>query len=97
MNLHQCHLIAQAHAKHEYSIATAKVIARNIIGFNNKQHHQFMETYSLKKGLNQFGSKGYEATIAELIQLHKSEVFKPINIEDLTSDEKRKTMESLIF
>jgi transcriptional antiterminator len=30
------------------------VPARSIIGYNNKQHHQFMETYCLKKGLKHF-------------------------------------------
>jgi hypothetical protein len=32
-----------------YSIESAKVISQNSIGYNNKQHHRFMETYNLKK------------------------------------------------
>jgi hypothetical protein len=40
INLHQCHLINQDYARQEYSIETAKTTPKNIIGFNNKQHHQ---------------------------------------------------------
>ena len=54
INLYKCHLITQAHARQEYSIKSAKDIATSIIGYKNKQHHQFMETCSLKEGLKQF-------------------------------------------
>ena len=56
-----------------------------------------MANYSLNKGLKQFGSKGYKATMAEIKQLHEREVFKPIDVRTLTPQEKFKAMESLIF
>ena len=72
MNLQQCHLLTQAHDKQEFAIETAaKVVAKNITGFNNKQHHQFMEIYSLSQGLTQFGSKEYQARMAGIEQLHE--------------------------
>ena len=64
MNLYHCHLLTQEHENQGYLDKTANVIARHIIGYNNKQNHQFMETYSLNKELKKFGSKGYEATVA---------------------------------
>ena len=70
MNLNQCYLLTQTHEKQEYSAETENVIARHIIGYNNKQHHQFIATFSLNKGIKQFGSKGYEATMAGIKQLH---------------------------
>ena len=49
LNLNQCHLQTQSHERTEYSIETAKVIARNMIGFNSKCDYQFIETFGLKK------------------------------------------------
>jgi hypothetical protein len=73
-------LLSQSHDKEAYSIETAKVIAKVIIGENNKYYHQYVESYSLKNGLKEFGSKGYISTIAEIKQLHRREVFRPIKI-----------------
>jgi hypothetical protein len=64
MNLHQCHLQTQGHTEAEYAFETAKVIAKNISGFNDvmtNNQQSFVETYSLKKGLRHFGTKGNEA------------------------------------
>ena len=52
---------------------------------------------TLTKGIKQFGNKGYMAAFKEMDQLHQREVFKPINPNDLTKEEKQKTMGSLIF
>ena len=60
-------------------------------------NYQFAQTFSLNKGIKEFGNKGYQAAHKEMKQLHNRIVFKPILIEELTSIEKRKAMESLIF
>ena len=57
----------------------------------------FVETYSLKKGLKKFGGEGYKAAYKEMKQLHDRVCFKPINPDEMTSQERRKAMESLIF
>ena len=81
MNLHQCHLQTQGHSETEYAFETAKVVAKNISGFNavmTNHQQSFVETYLLKKVLKHFGTKGYEAAIGEMKQLHESAVFIPV-------------------
>ena len=68
-----------------------------MIGFNSKCNYQFIETFGLKKGLKRFGKNGYDAAMKEMQQLHERMVFKPINISELTQQEKKRAMESLIF
>ena len=62
-----------------------------------KQGHQFVQTYSLTKGLNEFGEQGRKAAFGEMKQLHDRVVFEPIRVEEMTQLEKRQAMESLIF
>jgi Reverse transcriptase (RNA-dependent DNA polymerase) len=96
----QHNLLTQGHQTTEYSIETAKVIAKTMCYCNNminNKNHSFLETYSLKKGLKHFGAKGYDAAFGEIKQLHDRVAFKPIHIKDLTQQEKKRAMESLIF
>jgi hypothetical protein len=90
---HQGHLQTQAIKPQEYSINNAKIIATTIATIN----HQFTQTYSLMKGIKEFGDKGRQAAHEEMKQLHDRIVFKPIAIEELSTIEKRRAMESLIF
>jgi hypothetical protein len=69
----------------------------NAVMINAEPNHSFVETYTLKKGLKQFGQKGYQAAHGEMKQLHDRAVFKPIDVKSLTSSEKERAMESLIF
>ena len=57
----------------------------------------FVETYSLLRGLKKFGEKGYNSAFSEMEQLHKRNCFAPLSIAELTAQEKRKALESLIF
>jgi hypothetical protein len=71
-----------------------------MIGFNNmmvNNHYSFVETYSLKRGLKKFGKQGYDAAYNEMKQLHDRAVFVPRRVSELTQQEKRRAMESLIF
>ena len=57
----------------------------------------FIETYSLKAGLRKFGQKGQAAVHKEMKQLHDWGVFKPIHPKNLSTSERRKILESLMF
>jgi hypothetical protein len=67
------------------------VIAKTIHHFNNmvlensKKAYNFLEIYSLNKGLKEFGEKGYDTAFDEIKQLHQRTVFKPIILTDLTT------------
>jgi hypothetical protein len=90
---HQSHLQTQSTESQQYSLDSAKVIANTITTIN----HQFAQTYSLMKGIKEFGDKCHQAAYNEMKQLHDRIVFKPIAIEELSTIEKRRAMESLIF
>ena len=57
----------------------------------------FVETFSLSKGIKKFGEPGREAAKAEMQQLHDGVAFAPININDVSPAERKKTLESLTF
>ena len=57
-------LFTQGHETTEYSIDIANVIAKTMCFLNymiRTKNYSFLETFSLKKGLKQFGDKGYDA------------------------------------
>ena len=105
LTLVQHHLHTQAYeSPEEYSTESARVIAMTMCRMNdiylsphNKRAMQFVQSYSLMKGLKKFGQKGRDAAYKEMKQLHDRVVFKPIRVEDLTEMEKQRAMESLIF
>ena len=53
--------------------------------------------YSLKKGLKKFGSKGYDAALGEMKQLHDRDCWTPIKLQTMSKSERDKALESLIF
>jgi hypothetical protein len=59
--------------------------------------YSFIQTYSLKKGIEKFGTKGKEAAHKEMQQLHDRTVFVPIKITEMKAQERKRAMESLIF
>ena len=97
----QCHnLVTQTTEKTEYSTQEATVMAIFINKMNNqdvKKRMSFLETYSLKQGIRKFGEKGYNAAFAEMLQLHQRKCFRPIGIATMSSREKKRALESLIF
>ena len=93
MTTHQAHLQTQATNPQEYMVKLAMVLAKTIVHMN----HQFAQTFSLNKGIKEFGDRGHQAAFEEMKQLHDRVVFLPIKIEDLTPIERRRAMESLIF
>jgi Reverse transcriptase (RNA-dependent DNA polymerase) len=97
------HLQTDQAEENQYSDETAMVIAKTMVHFNDmvklntKQEKSFLETYSLKRGLSEFGDKGYNAALGEMQQLHERAAFEPIHISDMTQQERKRAMESLIF
>jgi hypothetical protein len=82
----------------------ARVIATMMCHMNVKlgsltdeQAHQFIQTYSLKKGLKKLGEHGKTAVTSKMKQLHERAVFEPIRVEEMTQVERRRAIESLIF
>jgi hypothetical protein len=86
----------------ESTIENARVIL-NVISLmdmgalDTNDHHQFAQIYSLAKGIKELGTKGEQAAMKEMQQLHEHEVFTPIDINELTSLEHKRALQSLIF
>jgi hypothetical protein len=59
--------------------------------------YSFVVTYSLKKGSKKFGKKGYDAAFGEMKQFHDCITFRPVNVNDLTPQERQHVLESLSF
>jgi len=82
-----------------YDDQYALVIAMFILQLNDKalNDHTFVQTYNLNQGIKKFGDKGEQAAFKEVDQLHQRECFKPINVNDLTPDQRQKVLKTLIF
>jgi hypothetical protein len=59
-------------------------------------HHAMMQ-YSLKKGLEKFKEVEEASVSKELLQLHTQDTFKPQSANELSSDQKKGALESLMF
>ena len=88
----------------EYSVENAPVIAtimcqiyEKMAAMSREEAFSFIQTYSLKAGIKKFGERGSEAATKEIKQLHDRKVFKPIMSSELTTQERKRAMDSLIF
>eukprot|EP00957_Ditylum_brightwellii_P006759 512930-Ditylum_brightwellii.AAC.1 len=59
--------------------------------------HYAMTQYSLKAGLQKFKERGETAVMDEFKQIHDRDTFEPLNMGDLTEEQKRNALESLMF
>jgi hypothetical protein len=98
------HLQAKSEHTEEYSSESAQIIAMTMLHYNTAlagmddlQACSFLQTYSLKQGIKKFGKRGVTAAHKEMKQLNDRVVFEPISIEEMTSIERKRAMESLIF
>ena len=57
----------------------------------------FAQTYNLSKLIKKFGNKILNAALAEVKQIHDRTCFRKIDVKNLTSQESKQAMESLIF
>ena len=67
----------------------------NYKGTTNKW--SFGQQHILQKGLKIHKDKGHDAVIKELDQLHRRMCFTPVEVNDLTRNEKKKAMEALML
>ena len=77
----------------------AHVMARiiNHIDEGIVDEYSFVQQYGLKAGIKKFGQRGKDAAHDEMKQLNYREVFTPIDTTEMTFEERKKSMESLIF
>jgi hypothetical protein len=59
--------------------------------------HTVLTQYNVKKGLKIFGEAGADAIVKEMKQLHDRAVIQPCLVTMLTRDEKRKSLQYLMF
>jgi hypothetical protein len=90
---HHNHLQTQSINPTHYTVEYARIIATTMTNIN----YTFAQTYSLAKGIKVFAERGLKAAYNEMKQLHNQCVFKPINVNKLSTIERRRAMESLIF
>ena len=56
-----------------------------------------VKQYGIKKGIELFREKADAAVVKELIQIHELETYEPIMASDLSWEEKKEALESLLF
>ena len=52
--------------------------------------------YGLKTAINKFGDDAVNVSVKEVSQLHNRDVFRPVHWSDLSKDEQKESIESLI-
>ena len=57
----------------------------------------FAQQYILQRGMKKFGQHGADAASKELNQLHRRNCFTPIDMVTLTPEERRKSVDALMF
>ena len=99
LSLAQYNIPTQGYRCTEYTYNSAKVFTtllnHTIQGTQN--NYQFIQAYSLNKGVKKFGKPGWDAALKEMKQLNDREVFEPIDVSKLSAIEKKRALESLIF
>jgi hypothetical protein len=85
------HLQARDNNTEHYSSDSAQIIVMTMVhyntelaGMNDTQASSFLQTYSLKQGIEKFGKPGIEVVHKEMKQIHDRVVFEPISIEEMT-------------
>ena len=88
------------HADVEYARDHALLIAKAMVDFYHKgttNTWSFGQQHIIQKGLKMFKEKGHAAAMKELDQLHKRMCFTPVDINDLTTSEKKKAVEAMML
>ena len=77
------------------------VMAKIMNEFEHKGKTKVLEKaftqYTLSKAEKKFGKKGFDTGFKEFDQLHKKSVLQPKKVSELSEEEKKKVLESLIF
>jgi len=83
-----------------YTLADARVLATIMIHVRDAPSihaTQHVITYSLKQGIAKYGEAARQAAMKEMKQLHDRECFMPIDPKTMSTTEKKRVLESLIF
>jgi hypothetical protein len=80
---------------HDIAIVAARTI-ENLIHEVTQKGAAFIQQYILQKGVKKFGARGRKAASDEFDKLHKMNCFSLV-VSKMTSSEKKKAMESLMF
>ena len=67
-------MVSQTDDNVEYTSMEATIVEIMMYKINNQdtvKRSSFMETFSLKLGINKFCQKGYKSTCGEILQIHK--------------------------
>ena len=62
---------------------------------NHEQH--CVQQCALDKGLKKHGKRGEDAVLKEITQLHDRACFEPIEVEDMTPEEKQQVQTALTY
>ena len=84
----------------QYNPDVVPVIARimtDICEHATAHGASFIHQYMIQKGIKKFGAAGSQAAMKELSQLHKRNCFRPVDIATMTTAEKSKVVNSLLF
>ena len=57
----------------------------------------FAQQYSVKEGIRLFGNRGRESMTKELQQLHDMVTYTPVHAHELTRDQRKEALSSLMF
>jgi hypothetical protein len=57
----------------------------------------FAQQYIMQQGLKKFGKKGEDAALKEVGQMCKRTCFAPVSIKEMTSQERKKAQEAIMF
>ena len=62
-----------------------------------QQGQQYVVTYSIKAGINKFGTQAKASAHKEMKQLHDRSCFWPVHTCSLNRSERQRAMDSLLF
>ncbi len=85
----------------EYDENEAELIAcimhKLLMDEYDEEEWNYVQQYSLKKGIEKYGKRGEQSAIDEMTQLHDRGSFRPLDVKKLSPLERKKAMEALIF
>ena len=84
----------------EYDHHESELITNILTNLKNNVNHQqncHTQTFGLKQVIKRFGSKGKAAAEKEKVHLHNRKLFTPILPHKITSTERKRSMNTLVF
>ena len=57
----------------------------------------FLQVFRIEKEIKEFGDKGAEATHSEISQMHERGCLQPVNVNDLTHEQRKEILNIMTF